>query len=883
MKKLILLIACMVIFVAGTVAQTTHYVSKTGDNDDNGGTSPADAWETIQFAIDEADIGDIIIVAPGVYEEMLYIPKPLTIEGIVDGEQRVVIRPANPSDPGPLKVSSGNIITVTPDGVTKNDFDFLTVTIKKLVLDGEANPLVYTGIHSRGVTLNLDEVTIRNIIPSDTPSKYRDVEAYGINALGGKLSVQNSAIHDIHLVSENFFNLTDDSRAVGIFGDDLQGLIVKDTEISGIFAGEGDASGISLRAGFMPVPPYFKDGQSKTELLHAFEVSGNTIHEIRGGEYAAGIYSTITNDLLIHENEIKNIAGDHKALGIAIESSSIFKSTQANQDVQGFMRTKTGEVAPDVEISGNTIEQLYLGSMPSIGIYLLAPGKLYMHDNVISAGLMFSKAERSGPEIGAFLLSDDMHLLNNTFDSCIIGMLTFYVGNLHLEENAFNEPLIGVFAIDHHFRAKKMPDQLDLPFELPAPPEHFTAQKMPVMGNLKFTDNVFTGGQAMSLSGIFVSLEGMLWDLKAEEPDLNPGPRFLAQGNLIENFLEGITMNVFGEALAEISQGNIIQNNYSGIRINYSADPGHDIDKGLLLPAIARINHNIIQGNEFGVYYENRIGDVKSKPEKLELLQPKVDATFNYWGREEGPLVIVGSFKTEEPRNGVSHGVMYSPWLGFEPDTPPGQMTYYVDDSGSIQDAIDMASSGDIIRILGGDYLGDIVVGQGDGLTLYPGDSPACVIIDGDLTAASGNTLLIDMEGLIPKCFASERKGLISGEYTQVYVIGTADLNGITLDLNLGFAPEVGDEFVILYSDHQIQGAFSQGHSITVEYGGTQYTFKILYNIEEEGQVQKDNGTYMVVLELQQLDEPVAVPLSGWAIALGMLLMAGFVAFRFRL
>jgi len=61
-------------------AQTTWYVVEGGAGAQDG-TSWADAFATIQEAIDAADSGDIIEVAAGTYTESLKIDRSITIIG----------------------------------------------------------------------------------------------------------------------------------------------------------------------------------------------------------------------------------------------------------------------------------------------------------------------------------------------------------------------------------------------------------------------------------------------------------------------------------------------------------------------------------------------------------------------------------------------------------------------------------------------------------------------------------------------------------------------------------------------------------------------------------------------------------------------------------
>jgi len=97
-----------------------------------------------------------------------------------------------------------------------------------------------------------------------------------------------------------------------------------------------------------------------------------------------------------------------------------------------------------------------------------------------------------------------------------------------------------------------------------------------------------------------------------------------------------------------------------------------------------------------------------------------VDARFNWWSNESGPSGV-------GPGAGVaiSNNVTYSPWLGYPYGTVP--MTYHVDPTGKIQDAIDEASSGDTILVHEGTYNEGLTVDK-QGLTIL---GLCDVILDG--------------------------------------------------------------------------------------------------------------------------------------------------------
>jgi hypothetical protein len=81
---LVLVFAMVAVAVPATPALADpgiYYVSNTG-NDGNDGSGPGDddAWQTIQYAIDNVDPGDTILVLPGSYNGPLTISRSLTLK-----------------------------------------------------------------------------------------------------------------------------------------------------------------------------------------------------------------------------------------------------------------------------------------------------------------------------------------------------------------------------------------------------------------------------------------------------------------------------------------------------------------------------------------------------------------------------------------------------------------------------------------------------------------------------------------------------------------------------------------------------------------------------------------------------------------------------------
>lgn len=147
------------------------------------------------------------------------------------------------------------------------------------------------------------------------------------------------------------------------------------------------------------------------------------------------------------------------------------------------------------------------------------------------------------------------------------------------------------------------------------------------------------------------------------------------EDNIIEDNEHGICMD--GDSHNNvIIRNDILNNMIDGIHIEpYYVDPSG-----------TKVHYNNIAGND--VCGVNKTGSAT------------VDARFNWWGDSSGPCHddtnLMGS------GDKVTDNVNYSPWLGFGAGTTP--MTYHVNPTGKIQDAIDDAASGDTILVHDGTY-----------------------------------------------------------------------------------------------------------------------------------------------------------------------------------
>ncbi|MCF8242029.1 MAG: T9SS type A sorting domain-containing protein [Melioribacteraceae bacterium] len=151
MKKVFSFYSFLVVLIfsltSGLIAQTTHYVATTG-NDDTGDGSSINPWATIQFAVDNSDPGDIIEVAAGTYTEDISIPATHTnLEIYGDGASSIIQGVNNGGGPWPTAFVN---IEILADDVKFHDFTF-------------KNPAWDDGTYSSGMIVGAQNVEIYNV------------------------------------------------------------------------------------------------------------------------------------------------------------------------------------------------------------------------------------------------------------------------------------------------------------------------------------------------------------------------------------------------------------------------------------------------------------------------------------------------------------------------------------------------------------------------------------------------------------------------------------------------------------------------------------------------------------------------------------------------
>ncbi len=648
-----------------------------------------------------------------------------------------------------------------------------------------------------GIYSVIGNATIKNILVHNIYSENSDVS--GIHIENGEATIINSEIRQVASRNSDFFPLEKNGNSVILYSACGVRITNANVSISGTEIHQIDN-------GFLT--------PSKGDEPYTVELD------------AYGVKATYKEELALHNNTIHDIVSDQRAYGIYAEP---FKDSKTGTE------TNTVHISENeiYKIAGNRVDQeeLYW----SYGIFVMDGNGVAVEENIIHSGRTTLKNDLYGPITGIVFdyMEDENLIAGNELTGLLVGIQCMNNSHVRIEDNTFNGIFFGIFTIIT-IPGKKMNDFFTdaLPFDIPSG-EHNTK-------GAPLTQSLLPQHLSRSASGGYDTKRAPVTNAKWEiYGNTMTDGGFNAVYALVPFSGSGKDDHV----VEVIVEGNTIE----GFSYAFMGIGGDRME--------AVVYRNIFNGNGYGVY--NMAHTEKGADDEngsKELSWNHIDAAFNYWGDPSGP-------GGTGPGSGdkVSGYVHYSPWLGFVPGTPPGQMTYYVDDTGSIQDAIDKASPGDIIRILGGEHEGDVITVEIDGITLYPGDSPACVTISGNLTVTDQDVLRIDIEGTT-----------VCDQYTQLTVEGNVDLAGIELDLQLGFVPRVGDEFDIIVSGNPITGEFAQGDEVLAEYRRIVVTFSITYD-----DVPDKNGDNSVTLTAIHIDKS-ALPISNLALVVVMGLVVVF-------
>ena len=177
--------------------------------------------------------------------------------------------------------------------------------------------------------------------------------------------------------------------------------------------------------------------------------------------------------------------------------------------------------------------------------------------------------------------------------------------------------------------------------------------------------------------------------------------------------------------------------------------------------------------------------------------------------------------------NGLSKSTTGTVTLGsantFTGSTTVGGGTLQVDGSLAVGSAVTVQSGG---QLDGAGTVNGSVIAHSSG-TIAPGHSPG-ILNTGNFTLNSGANFNVQLNGTT-----------VGTQYSQDNVTGSVNLNadngaGANLNVSLGYAPALGDQFVIIKNDlsDPVTGTFAglpQGGTLTASFNATTYCFSVNY------------------------------------------------------
>ena len=230
------------------------------------GPKVSDHYQTIQAAIDNADNGDTITVAPGLYDERIIIKKPITLRGATAGISKkgynVPAASANyvynyetESVISPQDMSSTHIVVIQSNNVTLDGFVVSSTTA------GSFTPYAPTDL-IRMDTSPLNNVTIQNnVLGPNTNLTIQNGSAgrMGITIAKWSGAIETDTVYNLQIRNNKIFDAKGDGCGILMIGPknetsrspryQFKGAVIDNNEITG-----NHRSGIDFSAGVQGGP-----------------------------------------------------------------------------------------------------------------------------------------------------------------------------------------------------------------------------------------------------------------------------------------------------------------------------------------------------------------------------------------------------------------------------------------------------------------------------------------------------------------------------------------------------------------------------------------------------------------------------------------------------
>lgn len=333
---------------------------------------------TIQGAISAADPDDILEVAPGTYTETIQIEKSITINGMVEGDDRpVIIAPQLPvKHESEEKVRNPAIVSIY--SIIKSNSP-PEVSFSGIEIDGKNHANYNSAIFAAGAHVELDNMIVHSISPSEPGSS-----SSGIRIENGTAEITDCTITNIRAQGE----------AHGIQVSGHQNVTITGNKVMNVFGYQSDINGkgngyLSLGSAAIRVTDAANtlieknmitqdvlDNES-TEPHHydlfagilidnsdGLTISKNIIREMVFGVYVFSSPHIIAEDNTITGGLLGIGATDYDIFTDSFKSNSFYDAdlmTLIQEQLTGKSTDKNDFTVNLWKLKGNTVAESYIG------------------------------------------------------------------------------------------------------------------------------------------------------------------------------------------------------------------------------------------------------------------------------------------------------------------------------------------------------------------------------------------------------------------------------------------------------------------------------------------------------------------------------------------